>query len=113
MPSNLETQLLAAVLLGAIAAACDKGNERASSVTPPASAPPVVSAVPAARPTTSSVATPRKVTYRCTKGAPTSVRGGCLCGDEIVNPCFDKAHADIPQSPDFTVEGDACIFSCD
>lgn len=53
----------------------------------------------------------RTVRYTCKEGVPGQVRGGCMCGNEIVNPCFDPTF-DGPQSPGYSIEGQTCVFTC-
>jgi hypothetical protein len=57
---------------------------------------------------------PRSLKYTCKASQPPmEVRGGCMCGSEIINLCFDpKAPSDMPQSPIFRIEGNTCIFEC-
>lgn len=82
----------------------------ASEPVPPAATP----AVPAAttRPAPKKAAPrPRILRYECKKGDPTIVRGGCMCGSEIINLCYDPSF-DGPQSPDVSLRDNVCTFVC-
>lgn len=81
-----------------------KGRE-AEPAQPGAPAP---LAAPARKPRPAS----REVTkrYTCQQETPGTVRGGCLCGNQIVNLC--KCYPGIPCSPSFTIEGNTCVFQC-
>jgi len=49
--------------------------------------------------------------YTCTQGTPEEARGGCMCGNDIVNLC-GCPDPNAPCSPSFEIVGNTCVFRC-
>lgn len=70
-----------------------------------AQAPVVVAPLPVVLATPAPTPTPKEDVRVVTCEAPTAVRTGCLCGNQIMNPCEWGGNFPV-------LEGNSCIFTC-